>query len=214
MSRAAWLLTGLAAILLVVGWFFLVWSPTSDEIDAVRADIETTQQQTVEQQQRAAELREVRDRAPEAAADLATVEVLVPRDPALPALMRQLQTASDDSGVRLLSVSPSRPTAISGAPGGLATIQVSVSVEGTFFQLVDLVRRLEDPAISGRGFRWTTSSISVAEYPALSMQLSAEVFSRLPVPPSEEPEEAPADEAEGAEDDPLAPEDDEGDTDG
>ncbi len=189
MSRIAWLLTVLAGILIVVLWFFLVWSPTSDEIDAVRADTDTTLAQAAEQRQRAEQLRRVRDGAPEAAADLAFAEVLMPTDPALPALLRQIQTASDDSGARLVAVTPSRPAAVADAPAGLAVIQVGISLEGSYFQLVDVLRRLEDPAIGGRGVRWQSGAITVSEYPVLTMQVSGEVFSRLPQPPAEVPEE-------------------------
>ncbi len=201
MSRVGWLLTALLALLLVILWWFLLWSPTSDEIAQVRADTESTQALSVQQRQQETELREIRQNAPEIEVELNAGQVIVPEGPALPALFRQLQQAADDSGVRLVSAAPGRPTEVAEAPGGLTRMQVNFEAEGTYFQLVDMSRRLEDPAITGRGLLWRNVEISVGEYPTLTASMGAEVFSRV------DPQAlVPAEEIEGETGEPVTPE--------
>lgn len=205
MSRIGWLLTVLVVVLLGVLWWFLLWSPTSEEIASVRAETETTQALALQQRQREAELREIREAAPEIEAELNTAQVLIPEGPSLPALFRQLQQAADEAGVRLESAAPARPANLADAPAGLSSMQVNVNVEGTYFQLVDLARRLEDPAINGRGLIWRNATFAAgSELPLLAGSLSIEVFTRTPaedLPPPEEEVEG-TDETDGGSDAP------------
>ncbi len=221
MNRLAWVLTALVAVLVVVLWWFLLWSPTSEEIDQVRADTEDTRSQTQQQRAEEARLRRVRESAPEAEAELAASRVLVPTGTELPALLRHVQQAADESGARLVSIAPARPAEVADVPGGLAGVQVNFTVEATYFQLIDLARRLEDPEITARGLVWRNASFSISEFPVLNASLSAEVFSRIADAPevaAEDPPEAPddGDDREPGEpvpptvDDPPAGEEDEG----
>lgn len=207
MSRLAWILTALVAVLVGVLWWFLLWSPTSDEIEQLRAETETTRAQVQQQRAEEARLRQIRQEAPEAEAALAASQVIVPSDAALPALLRQVQQASDDAGVRLLSISPGRPSEVGDAPGGLATMTVSFNIEGTYFQIIDLARRLEDPVLTGRGLVWNTASFSIGEYPTLGVSLSAQVLTRVVGPAAATPPEDPATEEPAPEDgtEPVAP---------
>ncbi len=213
MSRIGWVLTGLLSVLLIVGWFFLLWQPTSDDIEQVRQDTDATLTQAQQQRQIAARLREVRETAPEIEARLAAGQVLIPEGPALPALFRQLQEAADDSGLRLTAVSPGRPADVADAPTDLSRMQVNVSLEGSFFQLVDFSRRLEDPGLTGRGLLWRTAAVSFEEdiFPALNVSLSAEVFARMDadtIPAPEEAEEgadAEGEEPTDTDDEPVEP---------
>ena len=209
MTRVGWLLTGLLCVLLVVGWYFLIFSPTSEDIEVVRTDTEATLTQAAQQRARADELRAVRQSAPEAEAALAAGQTLVPEGAAIPALFRQLQQAADDAGVRLNTLSPSAPSVETRNEQELAVIGVSMSVTGSYFQVVDLARRIEDPLLTPRALQWTSASLSPAEYPELSVTLSGQVFSRsveeLPTLETDEEDPADVDEDEG---DPADPDDD------
>ena len=201
MTRVQTLLSALAAVLLVVLFWLLLWSPQQDELETVRADIERSQD---EQRQLAAErdqLRNVRDEAPEVEAELAAAAAVLPSDPALPAALRQLQLAADEAGVVLESVSPSRPTQVDEADPGVSSIDVGLQLSGGYFQLVDFLRRIEDPEISPRGLIWGELALSRGDYPTLSASLSGSMFTRLPSIPTEEPEEAPPADEDVDEDD-------------
>lgn len=211
MSRMAWILTVLVAVLLLVLWWFLLRAPTAAEIDQVEESIATVESQTVTLRNQAAQLRQVRERAPEAAAELAAADVLVPRDAALPSLLRQLQQAADNAGVRLSSVSPGRPASRETTAGTVSAIQLTLTLQGSYFQIVDFARRLEDPMLSGRGLTWSALSMTRAEHPMLSVSMSATVFARgevgaVDMPPVEaEPPDVEAQSTEGPSEDDEEP---------
>lgn len=206
MTRVSWLLVSLLVLLLGVLWYFLVFAPTSEDIEITRDQTDQTLAEAQTQRNLAQTLRQIRAEAPEAEAQLALARSIIPDDPAIPALFRQLQQASDDAGARLTAISPGAPETIQvGGEGGssVAAISVTLSLEGTYFQLVDLSRRIEDPLLTPRGLRWDTASITPGEYPTLNATLSGTVYARsgstLPEPPPEpepEPDEADDPDAE------------------
>ena len=108
----------------------------------------------------------MRSRSPEIEALVAAADTIIPHDdPALPAAVRQLQVAANDSGASLVSVSMSRPevtesTNEAAVPAGLATIGTTVTVSGGYFQLVDFLRRIEDPVISPRAVLWQQANVA------------------------------------------------------
>lgn len=197
MSRQTVMLVALGAVLLIVLFYLFGWKPKSEEI----AEIETQTEEAIAQQSlletQIATLESVRASAPEIEAALAAAESLVPREAALPAALRQLQLAADDSGVTLLSIAPGRPAADADIPE-LARISVAINAEGSYFQLVDFLRRLEDPVITPRVVLFDNVAISVTEYPTLSAALTGAMFAVLPAPPAPAPEPtAPATPAPG-----------------
>lgn len=198
MSRLGWVLTALLCVLLIIGWYFLIFDPTSQDIEDVRAETEQVQTQTTQALARAAQLREIREEAPDAEARLAFGRSLIPEDAAIPALFRQLQQAADDAGMRLESIAPSQPTVTEIDGVQYTVIGVSMNLEGSYFQAVDLARRVEDPLLTPRALRWNSAALSPIEFPELSVSLSGQVFSRglveVPVPAAPPEEEVPEDE--------------------
>lgn len=189
MSRQTGIVAALAAVLLLVLFYFFVWSPKNDEIAEIETQIDTVEQQQAQLQQQITQLKEVRANAPEIEAAIVAAESVVPRDVGQAAAIRQLQLAADESGVELPTVSFTRPAQIQDAQPGLASISVSLNVLGGYYQLVDFYRRVEDPAITPRGFVWSSLDVTPTEYPTLSATSSGSMFALLPTPPAEEPEE-------------------------
>lgn len=216
MKRLALLLSLLAAILTVVLWWFLFMSPQREELEVVEAEIEQTLAQQQQVRSRVAQLQQVRERVPEIEADLAAAGTLIPNDAALPALIRQLQLASDESQTEIPTISVSRPTGVEGSEAGqaeLSSIQLTLSVEGSYFQIVDLLRRMEDPTIVGRGMLIDTLSLGIGEYPDLQASVSARVYAVIP--PTVTPDAEVADPAvEGEDGDPAEDGAEDGDDDG
>lgn len=208
MSRLGWVLVSLGCVLLVVLWYFLIFQPTSEDIEAVRMETESTLAQAQQQRARAAELRAVREAAPEAEAQLAAGQTVIPENASIPALFRQLQSAADDAGVRLTTITPSAPSAETRGDQEIATISVSMSVTGSYFQIVDLARRVEDPTLMPRALQWSSASLSPSDFPELSVSLGGTVFARgvEQLPTFDEPDEPVTDEEDEDEeaDDPDA----------
>jgi hypothetical protein len=204
MKRTTIALAVVALILVGVLWWLLLMQPAREE----QADLEMQTEQVIAQQaqlrQQIQQLRQVRETAPELEAQLAAAQTLIPREAALPPMLRQLQQAADDAGVRLNSIGAGRPAGVATGEGDeLSSIQLTMAAEGTYFQLVDLLRRFEDPAITGRGLLAQSISLSVSETPTLSASITLQAFAIIP--PTVAPDDPEA-EAEGAETDEEVPE--------
>lgn len=206
MKRVTLVLTGLGLVLLLVVWYLLVWTPRAEAITAAEASIADVQAQQATARTRIVALEGVREQAPQLQADLAAAESLLPRDTALPSALRQLQQAADDSNATLVSVSPARPEPVEGADPQLYQLPLTLELRGTYFQIVDVLRRLEDPSISPRGIVWSDAGFVLdEEAPDLIVSLTGRMFAVLPAPPAPETgttapaAEAGTEAAEGAE---------------
>lgn len=190
MKRSMVLLVVLGLILAGAGWYMLLWQPRVERLAGVEDEIVTVQATQETTRSRIAELEGVRDDAPQLQAELATADTLVPQDTALPSALRQLQLAADESGATLVSVNPARPVPVEGQGTNLYELNVSVELTGSYFQLVDTLRRLEDPTLSPRGYVWSNLQIVRDEeaYPVLSATLAGRMFAVLPSPSSPEAE--------------------------
>lgn len=201
MSRIAWVLVALIALLLGALWYFVIYSPTSEEIEAVREDTMRIESEAASQREYAEELRQVRLQAPEAESELAFGRTLIPDDPAIPSLFRQIQQAADDSGARLVTLTPGSPGTTTAEGEEIAAIPVSMTLQASYFQIVDFARRIEDPLLTPRALRWGSATLSPSEFPELNVSLSGQVYSR-DVPEVDFEDEAPPE---------VAPTDEEGD---
>jgi type IV pilus assembly protein PilO len=191
MSRTTTILAALGVVVVLAAWYLLLWSPRVEALETVEADIVTAQQGQATAQARISELQQVREQAPALQAELAAAAALLPQETALPGALRQLQQATDDSGATLVSVSPARPTPVVATTPAEATtatdlyaVGLSLEIQGSYFQIVDTLRRLEDPAISPRGFVWETVALTVDEYPNLTVAVTGRMFSVLQAPPA------------------------------
>lgn len=194
MNRQIALLGVLGVIVLVVAFYMLGFKPKQDEIAELEVQLEEAIAAEAQLDSRIRNLQEVRERAPEIEAALVTGEGIVPRSASLPAALRQLQLAADDSGTTLLSVNPARPAGVADpATPELAQIALTVQVDGSYFQLVDFLRRIEDAAITPRGIKWIDLSLSLSEYPTLSASLTGRMYALLPEPLPAVVVEEPAD---------------------
>lgn len=195
MSRQATLLGALAAILVAALWWLFLYSPGQDELARVEDEIAAAENEQVSLQQRVARLEMVRARAPETEAAIATLRSFVPDDPALPPALRQVQAAAEDSGATITAIATARPVVVD-EPTGLHAAQVTITVDGSYFQIVDMLRRIEDPEITSRGIVFSSLTMNTLEYPTLQATIAGSMYAVLdPVPEPEEPEAEPAPDA-------------------
>jgi hypothetical protein len=188
MKRSVLLLSGLGVVLVLALWWMLLWSPAQEELASVEASIEDVQAQQLVARSRITALEGVREQAPQLQAELAAGESVIPRDTSLPGAVRQLQQASEEAGLTMVSVAPARPEPVEGGPTGLYSMGLTSEVRGTYFQVIDMLRRLEDPAISPRGLDWNSTTITIDEEagaPNLIVVLTGEMFALLPAPPAD-----------------------------
>lgn len=171
------LLVLLGVLLIGVLWFLFLFKPASDELAEVNAEITAAQDQQSQLNSQLAGLRSIRQDVTSIEATLAAYETLVTPDPGLPSLLRQLQLSADESGMDLVRVSPGEPLAVEEIED-ILSISVAIEVNGSYFQLVDFLRRLEDPALVGRAILidGLLAELPDGEYPTLSVGITARVF--------------------------------------
>lgn len=187
MMRRAPLIGLLVALVLAAGYWFLLYKPALDEQHALEAETAqlVSSQQSLRNQ--IARLEEIKADEVGIRAAIARVEEFVPRGVAQPQAVREFQAAADDAGVEITSVTFGEPAAIEGAPDtgdpqtALASISVSMIVEGGYFQIVDFFRRVEhevDRAV-------LTESVNLAEgqegFPSLATTWGGQLFAVVPM---------------------------------
>lgn len=198
MNRTTAMLAGLGAIVMLALFWFLGYQPQQseiDELDVAAADLQDDQRVA---QGEIARLETVRVQIPQIEAAIEAAESIVPRSPALPSTLRQLVLAADSSGVVIESITPTRPERAEALdptlpfPPDLATIGMSMQLSGGYFQIVDFLRRIEDPALIARGIVWSALDVNVDgdDYPVLNVILSGQMYAILP---DAEVEELPTD---------------------
>lgn len=152
-------------LVLAAGWFLLI-SPKRSEASALRTQAASQLSANAQLENQLQVLKAQAKDLPKQQARLAAVAAKIPVNPALPALIRALTTASVSSGVELVSVSPGAPALIaaagvvaapvapaagtvpapanaSAAAGQLASIPVTLNVVGGYFQIEQFIANLE-----------------------------------------------------------------------
>ena len=138
-----YVLTAVAAVLIVAVFFLFLLSPKLKDISEVREQIETAQNESETLRNRLRQLQTAQRDEPTTRARLAVFDRLLPPTPELPSLIRQLQTAATASGIDLRSIAPSPPGALTGRTG-VQVVSVTIQVVGGFFRLQSLLTRLEE----------------------------------------------------------------------
>jgi Tfp pilus assembly protein PilO len=192
MKRQTLILVALGAVLVLAMFWMFSWQPQREALAAVETDIAAEESTQLQLQRELDRLRSVREQAPEAAAELAIAESVIPSDAAVPSALRQLQSAADASNVTLVAIAPARPAQIEGAAPGVSSMALNVQLRGSYFQVIDFLRRVEDASISPRAVLWTNIAVTKDEYPTLDIALTGSMFAQLPSAPPPVAEPPPA----------------------
>jgi Tfp pilus assembly protein PilO len=142
---------GVAAVLVVVAWFFFLWKPQTTKLHAIRAKEHTQQAQIGILRASLASLQQQKRNQGVEKAALGALSALVPSSPDLSAALRELSSAAASSHVKLTSVSPSPPASYAGttgtagtaAPAGAQPLPLTMAASGTYAQLKAFVVDLD-----------------------------------------------------------------------
>ena len=185
---------GGAALLLLL-WYFLLWSPQGKNIDDARERKETAEQQAQELTVRLDRLREQKRTEAATRGQIELLRVAIPDQPNLAQFILDANDAATRSGIDFLSVSPTPPAAattpVAGATSTPAEIRLALSITGGYFQVIDFVNRLNElPRLVVIDTLGVTAS---GEATQLSVQLAARMFvSSVPPGVAPSPGAAPA----------------------
>ncbi len=141
--EVALLLAILAAVVVGAACYFLLIGPRKGEVDKIQKEIDSTEQKKQAEMATYKELLDIKNRSAEYEAKLAYLQSVIPQEPELPSLIRQLQAAADPgsgAGLPWLSFTPGD---VAQGEGSYSTYTFSMSVGGFYDQVVDLVYRME-----------------------------------------------------------------------
>jgi Tfp pilus assembly protein PilO len=130
------------AVVLILLWYFVLFSPTSSDLNDTRDQVAAAQSQQQELQNTIAHLKELSANAAQQQASLRTLRAAIPPTPDLGAFILQANTIATSTGIDWLSIAPTPPTATVG-PGPTSTIGISMQISGGFFEVLDYLNRLE-----------------------------------------------------------------------
>ena len=144
----------LAALVIAVAFYFLLYKPAAEEQAAIELETASLIAEREDLEQQIAQLRDIEARQVEINAAKARLEEYIPDGPAQPSAIRHFQRTADASGADIASVTfadPTVPDAAQGATPGntgtagttLSNIPITMVLEGGYFQTVDFFRRLE-----------------------------------------------------------------------
>ena len=131
------------ALVLILLWYFVLFSPTSSDLSTTRKQVADAQSQKQALENTIAQLKELSANAAQQQASLRTLRAAIPPTPDLGEFILQANDIATASGIDWLSISPSAPTATVGG-GPTSTIALSMQVSGGFFQVLDYLNRLEE----------------------------------------------------------------------
>lgn len=163
MNRRALAIGVGAALVLTVLWYFLLWSPRSDDLDEAKERRQTALAQQNQLRTEIARLRAAQRDEPLLRARLETLRTSIPDEPNLAQFILDANDAAISSGIDFISIAPSLPaaggTASPGAPAAGATttvpagqatpaaapaeIRLALQIRGGYFQVLDFLNRLD-----------------------------------------------------------------------
>jgi Tfp pilus assembly protein PilO len=138
-GREIYIIAGVIAVVIVVAWYFLLFSPTRQELSDLDDQIAADEVALTQAQQNLALLQSYEKTAPQAQVDIMRLSKMLPEDEAIPSMIVELTKTADVSGVTLSSIS--RGATTTGAPFGIQTVTLAAS--GRFFDIQDFLYRLE-----------------------------------------------------------------------
>jgi len=183
----------LALIAVLVGYYFLAFSPQSDRIKQATTAADTAEAQVQKLKIELARREELQARAPQLREQAKTLDDAMPNDPQLAQFILQVQDSANVSGIEWLSVSPTPPAA---GAAGFQVVALTMSIEGGYFQVQDFLVRLEtlSRAVKVDVLTLTpaTTSTQGRGSPKLGAALTMKLFVAAPPPPPAAPPPAPA----------------------
>ena len=140
MTRRIALIAGGAALVLLVAWFFLLWSPKGNELDKARKRTVAAEQQASELQVQLDRLKDAQRHEPELQAAKARLVSAIPERADLAAFILDANDAASKSGVDFMSINPTPPELSAGGPA--PEIRFAMKVTGRYSATLDFLQRM------------------------------------------------------------------------
>jgi Tfp pilus assembly protein PilO len=178
-SRAVIALAVMGAIVALYGWNTVFLGPRNKARAEVKQELSAARRTEQDLRSNMAQLRRLAADTKSREAELASLGRLVPADADMDGAILALDAAAKQAQVSMAALVPSPPAA--GTGGGPATVSLSLTIDGTFDQIFDYLRRVEtldrlvvidSLQLAGGG----NGTAVAAGPPKLSAQLKARLF--------------------------------------
>ena len=151
LNRPAVLAAVAVVVAMVLAWWFLLWSPRNRSYNDANLAAQQAEGQVTQLQAQYNRLLSIKQQIPQLEAELAKLQTAVPDKPQLDQIILNVNDAAVQSGVQLLSITPTPPATASSAVGAAAApatgappaIRVSLSLKGSYNQVLDYINRLD-----------------------------------------------------------------------
>lgn len=206
MNRRVILIAAIAMVFILLGWYFILWSPAKSEVSKAKERRETAEQQQRQLEQAISRLRSAQRNEPLLRAQLETLRTAIPDLPNLAQFILDTNDAAGRSGIDFISIAPSEPRVAAGGAGSStpttraagattttrasgasttsttvravapAEITIALQITGGYFPVLDFLNRLD-----AMPRLVVVDSISVSADPAtarLSVAINARMFTR------------------------------------
>ncbi len=171
------------ALVIILAWYLVIYSPKNDELSKAEAQLTTEQKTTQDLEAELARLQEQQKNATEQAAELDKFDAAIPELPDLAEFIIQANDIADESGIEFMTIAPAPPV----ATGTTATIGLTITVTGGFFQVKDYLSKLENLPrlvivdginLSSGGDTTSADTTSSSDGFSLSVNITGRMFTR------------------------------------
>jgi len=198
MKRSSIALIALGSVLVIVVWFMFLINPKRSELSDIDDQIADTQVQAQGVRGEVAALKDIRDSELTYRRAIAEVESSIPATPDLAAFIEAIDLLSIETGVEVLSLTPSPPSPL--VEGQLfQALSINIDAQGQFFEALGFLYGLQDLDRLVKINSVTMTTLTTGDgNREVSMTLRGSIFTLatdLPTPtvePPPEPEEEPA----------------------
>lgn len=141
--RRIGLLVILGMLFITAAWWMFLVSPRNSRIAELGDELVVAQDTEQRLRVQVRQLEEIRDREVEYLAALGQLEALIPERPLLDEFIEAIFALTNDSGVDLLTLTPSLPAA-AGEETDLRDIAITAQIEGEFFEVLGFLFGLNE----------------------------------------------------------------------
>lgn len=137
MNRRLVIILAAVGLLATALWWFMLWSPRNEAIAEANDRRQLAQDQISQLQAQLVRLQQAQRDEPRRRAELEVLKAAVPDTPALAELILGVNDLAIRSGVEFATISVSVPS-----PGSPSTMSTSINVTGGYFQILDVINRI------------------------------------------------------------------------
>jgi hypothetical protein len=168
-GKEVYIITAVVAAVLIVAWYFLLFSPKRSEISDLNNQIQAAQTSLTTAQSEVAQLEKAQKTAPQTRAEIVRLGKMLPGSEGIPSVIVEVTRTASDSGITVDTITPGDVQL--GSPFGIQAMTLQVT--GRFFDIDDFLYRLENyVAFRNASFRVTGRLFSVTNLTLASQDTS------------------------------------------